>query len=112
MSQARSKAVVSGAKVPQDHAVKAEAAGVPVEVEIGPEAAGAALKILVPRSLVDSYEAIQAVYAGFAMPVMQELNNRDRDAVMAAAKDDSGKVCNSVVQRILVAALTQAAQGE
>ena len=110
-SSSRSAAVAAGAKVPQDHAVKAEALKEPVTVSLDPSVAGVELTVRVPRELVDSYEAVQAVYAGFSMPVVQELSEGDRDAVLAAARDESGKISNSAVQRILVAALTQAAQG-
>lgn len=110
-SQTRAAAVKAGAKLPQDHAARAEALDQPVDVEIGSEVAGVSLRFQVPRSLVDSYEAVQAVYAGFAMPVMQEFDEGTREGIIEAARDESGKVRNSVVQRVLVAALTQAAQG-
>lgn len=113
-SQTRAAAVKAGAKLPQDHAVKAEAQGQPVKVTI--EASmydgDSSLTVNVPRELVDSYEAVNAVYTGFAMPVMQQLDPTSRQAILAAATDDTGKVRNTLVQRILVAALTQAAQGE
>ena len=110
-SQTRAAAVKAGAKLPQDHAARAEALDQPVDVEIGSGVAGVSLRFQVPRSLVDSYEAVQAVYAGFAMPVMQEFDEGTREGIIEAARDESGKVRNSVVQRVLVAALTQAAQG-
>lgn len=113
MSQTRGKAVAAGAKVPQDHAVRAEAAGAPVTVTVPPEATGGPeIEVTLPRGLVDSYEAINVVMTGYTMPVVQQLEAADRDAILAAAKDESGKVRASVVSRILASALTLAAQGE
>ncbi|RLP12265.1 hypothetical protein [Propionibacterium australiense] len=113
-SQTRAAAVKAGAKLPQDHAAAAEAQGRPVKavIEAATYDGGADLTVAVPRDLVDSYEAVNAVYTGFVMPVMQALDETSRQAVLDAAADETGKVRNSVVQRILVAALTQAAQGE
>lgn len=112
MSNTRATAATKGARVPQDHALKAEALGAPVHVELSADSTGAGpLSLDVPRDVVDSYEAISAVYSGFTMPVVQVFSEADREAVQAAATDESGKIRNSLVQRILVAALTQAAQG-
>lgn len=113
MSQTRGKAVASNAKVPQDHALRAEAAGAPVTVTVPPEATGGGeIEVTLPRDLVDSYEAINVVMTGYTMPVMQQLDVKVREAILAAAKDDGGKVRASVVSRILVSAMTLAAQGE
>lgn len=112
MSETRSTAVTKGARLPQDHAVRAEALEQPVHVDLTDEVTGAgALSLDVPREVVDSYEAVSAVYSGFTMPIVQAFSEGDREAVLEAARDKSGKVRNSVVQRVLVAALTQAAQG-
>ena len=113
MSQTRGKAIASGAKVPQDHAVRAEVAGVPVTVTVPPEATGGdEIEVTLPRDLVDSYEAINVVMTGYTMPVVQQLDAEVREAILAAAKDESGKVRASAVSRILVSAMTLAAQGE
>lgn len=111
MSNTRSAAAAKGARLPQDHALAAEALGQSVHVTLDASVTGGGpLSLDVPRDVVDSYEAISAVYSGFTMPIVQALSEQDREAVLDAARDDD-KVRNSVVQRILVAALTQAAQG-
>lgn len=113
-SQTRAAAVKAGARLPQDHAARAEAQGQPVKVTLTADQYGGAepLTVQLPRALVDSYEAVNAVYTGFVMPVMQELAPDARQAILDAATDETGKTRNTLVQRILVAALTQAAQGE
>ena len=112
MATTRSTATARGAKLPQDHALRAEALDAPVRVELDGAVTGAGpIAVDVPRDVVDSYEAVSAVYSGFTMPIMQALAEGDRGRILEAARDDTGKTRNSVVQRILVAALTQAAQG-
>lgn len=113
-SQTRAAAVKAGAKLPQDHAAAAEAQDLPVKVTIDAATydGDADLKLTVPRELVDSYEAINAVYSGFVLPIVQALDDASRQGILDAATDGTGKVRNSKVQGILVAALTQAAQGE
>lgn len=96
--------IPANAKRPADHAAKAEAAGDAVTVDVDD------LTIRVPRGMIDSYEATNTLYSGFTLPVIQELG-ADGDKVLDAAKDVDGKISNSKVQKILVAALTKAAQG-
>lgn len=112
-SETRAAAVQAGARLPQDHAAKAEAAGAPVTVTVPSDVTGGApVTVIVPREIIDSYDAINAVYSGFTMPIMQALDEAGRDAIVEACRDGDGKTRASKVQAVLVSALTLAAQGE
>lgn len=93
------------AKKPADHALKQEARGNDREVTLK----SVDLTVTIPAELVDSYEASNAAYSGFTLPIIQEMGESGQ-AILEAATED-GKIRQSKVQRYLLEALNLAVQG-